>query len=206
MDQLYDLTPMIGKDSTAKRTVVIQTFEVNARVATISMIALFPALIIGLILAAIIGTWGFLATPALVLGAVWFFHARSRRGLGLRHWEEFRDRLVADENKVFLCGREVTFDVERPWRLISASVPLPRADPDRDGGPAPEATEDLFGFAPAPAPERPAALVRLPRLRAARGEVSAFLDDLPDPGPTPAETHRPAPARRVPTDDLDFFA
>jgi hypothetical protein len=105
---LHSLTPLTGREAAEKRTVVIGTVELNARLAMILGIAT-P---IGFLAAAI--SWPFLSQyavfvfPITLFAAAFLFYRRTSDGMNLHTYQALLDKKrSSDVGKVYLCGHEV---------------------------------------------------------------------------------------------------
>lgn len=108
MHPLHSLTPLTGREAAEKRTVVIGTVELNARLAMI----LGCATPIGFLAAAI--SWPFLSQyavfvfPITLFAAAFLFYRRTSDGMNLHTYQALLDKKrSSDVGKVYLCGHEV---------------------------------------------------------------------------------------------------
>lgn len=108
MHPLHSLTPLTGREAAEKRTVVIGTVELNARLAMI----LGVATPIGFLAAAI--SWPFLSQyavfvfPITLFAAAFLFYRRTSDGMNLHTYQALLDKKrSSDVGKVYLCGHEV---------------------------------------------------------------------------------------------------
>lgn len=133
MNNLYMLTGLTGKTSQADRTAVVGTVEMQRRHMVIVAIGVISGLLPQLILFPLIGTWGLLLIPVVVVTLFAVFEARRREGLRLRHWEHLKDRASATaEGRLFLCGAPIE-SLSTFRRLVPSSRPLAGVDTARPG-------------------------------------------------------------------------
>jgi hypothetical protein len=120
---LYTLTAMTGREASAKRTVVIGTFEFNRRVWLILAAAFPAAVLVMAILWMFVGQLALVTLPVVEVGAVWLFHMRSNSGLRLRTYQAIWDKRTASVDEFVMCGQPIDVSQSDFRRLMQNTAP-----------------------------------------------------------------------------------
>ena len=126
---VYALTGMT-RDASAQRRMVIQGFDIPARVFMVMLAAAGPALVITLIGWALVGSYAIVLLPAFLAGVFVLVEGRSRSGLRLRNYQALLDRKRASNGRWFVCGEEFDPLHGSAITIISSSAHRPVASLD----------------------------------------------------------------------------
>lgn len=124
MHPIHVLTPLTGKESAEKRTVILAGIEVNARLAIVLAMCAVPALLLTVIAVPIFGVNAALVFPAVLFAGAMFFYYRPNSGMRLRTYQTLFYKYRAEDVETFyMCQQPITLD-ETFEDIYSASVPI----------------------------------------------------------------------------------
>lgn len=127
---IFSLTPVLGADADADRTMSVATVEVNRRFFIAALISFLPAIVVATPLVAIMGTWG-LVIALVVLGVVFYaLTAKARDGLREKKYRRWLAIQRSSDKQVVVRGQVIDPDY-RPIVIVSYATkmdPLPEID------------------------------------------------------------------------------
>lgn len=103
MYNVFNLTPMTGRDAKGERHTTLLTFEMSHRTRMVIIGAGLPGFLIMAILFPLIDVWASLAVPVFIGLGFFFFHMKSNDGLEVRKYKQFLNRAKSKNGK-FMRG------------------------------------------------------------------------------------------------------
>lgn len=122
--KVYTLTRLTRRIDEQRR-VVIQGFEVRARLLKVLLVGLVPSVVIALAALTVIGTYSVLVFAAAEAGFYLLVERRARNGLRLRTYQTIVDRSRSRIGTFACCGLVVDPSGGEWGSLLSSSVPVP---------------------------------------------------------------------------------
>ena len=107
MPVVYSLTELTGRKRNENRRMVVMTFEVRRHTFLIICAAFIAAVPVAGILAVLVGVWGIIAVPVVVMAALWLLDSRQTKGLKLMNYQAIVDARRARNGVLYAAGQPV---------------------------------------------------------------------------------------------------
>ncbi|MBN9214136.1 MAG: hypothetical protein J0J04_04845 [Microbacterium sp.] len=128
MPVVYSLTELTGRNRNENRRMVVMTFEVKRRTFMVSIISFAASLPLTGVAGFMFGVWALIVPVIFIIGGLWLWDSRQRKGLKLLNYQAIVDGRKAQNGVLYAAGQPVPEPVlvmhQRQF------IPLTRADSD----------------------------------------------------------------------------
>ncbi|AUG29564.1 MULTISPECIES: hypothetical protein [Microbacterium] len=127
MPVVYSLTDLTGRNRNENRRMVVATFEVKRRTFLISVLSVVASMPITTIVGFLFGVYALAVPVVFVVGGIWLWDSRQRKGLKLLNYQAIVDGRKASNGVLYAAGQPVP----KPQLVMHQRQFIPLVDNER---------------------------------------------------------------------------